>query len=433
MTSIEMTLLLVDDSQLILKMGKDLIKNGFGDRVHVLLAASGEEAIQVIENNYVDVMILDVVMPGINGVDVLKFMADSNRLDKTKILMCTSLTDKRFIKECFDLGASDYILKPLDSNEFAARISSAISEQQLKRELQQSIQIMREQNEELQSLYQELIETQSKLLQKEQMSSIGQLAAGIAHEINNPLGYVTSNVATLKNYLRSIKNFIGEIAPRLKENEEVGDVHQLKEKLKRLWDQQDIEFVLSDVDDIYTDIHDGLGKISFIVNSLRSFSKIDHMGDREYYDINEAIEQIILLTMGNESNDIRIETVFDAKSSVLVMGKEINQALLNILKNAIDAIKLSKKGGHIYISTYENSNEVVCSIADDGPGISEAYLSSIFTPFFTTKEVGSGIGLGLSVSYDIIVNKHHGKLEVASEIDKGTKFIVSLPKNTLEE
>lgn len=424
--------MIVDDSALILKMATDLIVTHYGDQVRIFTASSGEEALEIYGQEQIDVIVLDVVMPGLNGVDVLKYMNTHHVFDRTKVVMCTSLSDKSFVRECFELGASDYILKPLDADEFRARINSALNEQKLKKELHYSVQLMKEQNDELQSLYRQLVETQSQLMQKEQLVSISQLAAGVAHEINTPLGYVTSNVTTLKNYLRNVRNFVEVAGNRIKEvgsSDIPSTGNDVPDFLLRLWKSNDMDFILSDIEEISSDIQQGLSKIDFIVQSLRSFSMVDKSDELVRYNINEAVEQVIFLVSNDNMEAIRIHKRLEVETLLHGNGRELNLAILNIMKNAIDAIKAVRETGNVWIETNEKEDAICCRIRDDGKGIPEDKLSSIFNPFYTTGSAGSRIGLGLSIAYDIIVNKHGGQIEVNSRLNEGSEFIITLPKN----
>lgn len=416
-------LVIVDDSQIILAMARDILEKSGQIEAEIETISNGEAAIERLRRMDVDVVILDVVMPGINGVDILKFMGENDIFESTKAIMFTSLNDKSFMKECFEGGASDYIHKPLEPNEFIARIKSALAEQDLRKELISTIGIMKNQNEELVALYKELTETQSKLLQREQLMGLGRLAAGIAHEINTPLGYVSSNVVTLKSYINAIKKYMDEL---LRTSAVEPITH---DNVMTLLKKHDVEQATGDFTNIYFDIIDGIKRISFIVNSLRTFSRIDSYDEFEEYNINEALEQIIILTK-MESLDIAIvETDFREVPLVSAKGGELNQALLNVVKNAIDAIreKAGPSRGHITIRTESVEDGVKCTVHDTGTGIDHDIRKDIFTPFFTTKSVGSGMGLGLSITYDIVVNKHGGSIDVESSVEGGTTVTIILP------
>ncbi|MGB3366031.1 MAG: response regulator, partial [Acidaminobacteraceae bacterium] len=199
-----MNLLIVDDSKMIRMMSRDILVNNNID-ANILSCESGYLAFDMLKDNNIDVILLDIVMPSYTGIEVLKDLKEGGYLDKIRVLMFSSLSDKFALKECFELGAFDYILKPLEPIEFISRVSNALTDQRLRIELSKSLEEKTNQNKQLEDLNLKLKETQAELIHKEQMAGIGRLAAGIAHEINNPLGFISSNIETLKEYSITFK------------------------------------------------------------------------------------------------------------------------------------------------------------------------------------------------------------------------------------
>jgi two-component system NtrC family sensor kinase len=285
--------------------------------------------------------------------------------------------------------------------------------------------------EELQVTNKKLKETQSSLVQQEKLASIGQLAAGVAHELNNPLGFVMSNFNSLHNYYHSLKKYFAtweELLPKLNNgNGSASDegITQIEEIKK----QENISIVFKDVEDIFSECHDGFQRMTSIVKNLKDFSRIDHSEFIETYDLHAGIESTLVVARNEYKYVAEIEESLSDLPLIECNGGEINQVLLNIIVNAAHAIKSQGREdtGKISIKTYCDNEYVFCEIRDDGPGIPEQILGKIFDPFFTTKDVGSGTGLGLSISYDIIVNKHKGDLTVESKIGEGTSFTIKLP------
>ena len=276
-----------------------------------------------------------------------------------------------------------------------------------------------------------LLEDQLRLSQR--MEAVGQLAAGVAHELNTPIGFVASNTESVKNYVAQFKQLI------LRYQEFIDKVVQtqpglLPDELKRLREAEEdahLDFILEDLDDLFAETEEGFERISQIVVKLREFSRVDHGDESGHYNINKAIETTLVVSRNEYKYVAEAETDLAADLPDIVCNSgEINQVLLNIIVNAAQAIKEQQRQdkGFIRIATDFDDQWVRCRISDDGPGMSEEVKEKIFHPFFTTKAVGTGTGLGLYISYDIIVNKHGGKLQVESSPGQGTTFIIYLPR-----
>ncbi|UCD57565.1 MAG: PAS domain S-box protein, partial [Candidatus Hydrogenedentota bacterium] len=286
---------------------------------------------------------------------------------------------------------------------------------------------------ELEKANLELKEMQSQLVQSEKLASIGQLAAGVAHEMNTPLGFVSCNFQTLENYVKKIQELLemyGELAEEieaLKKTELLNKADTIEETRRAM----KIDFVLEDLPGLFNDSEEGLEAITNIVLNLRDFSRVDQPGSLARCNINDGIETTLVVTQNETKYHADIKTQLSEVPPILCNSGQINQVILNILMNATQAIKSQERGdkGTIIIKTYTTDNDVVCEISDDGCGIPSNDLLRIFDPFFTTKPVSEGTGLGLSISHDIIVTKHKGKLLVDSTVGKGTKFTIKLPIN----
>lgn len=281
------------------------------------------------------------------------------------------------------------------------------------------------------ALYKEAEETnimlkkaQGTIIQQEKLASIGQLAAGIAHELNNPIGFVSSNFATLQLYIANLCKYYSAVRNALESSEENIDT----EEIDKLKSELQIDYIKDDLQTIFSESEEGLDRVTSIVKNLMSFSRIDVLEQMSSYDINNGLTN----TLGVARNEIGyvadVVTDFGEVEPVEANGSEINQVFLNIIINAVQAIKGQNRPGKgsITIKTRQENGWAVCSIKDDGPGIPEEKLGRIFDPFYTTKETGQGTGLGLNISYDIVVNKHKGKIDVQSS-GKGTEFVIYLP------
>ena len=294
--------------------------------------------------------------------------------------------------------------------------------------------------EKLEEANKELKETQSQLVQNEKLASIGQLAAGIAHEINTPVGFVASNFQTLESYIDKIEELLKMYDKLIVEIEASGKTELLNQThaIAKSRGDMKIDFILEDIQELFSDSKEGVARITNIVRNLRDFSRIDLPGSLDEYNINDGIETTLVVAKNEIKYDANVKTDFSEVPSILCLAGQINQVFLNVLINAAQAIK-SRHGddmGTITIKTYATDDQVVCEISDNGGGIAPENLSKVFDPFFTTKPTGKGTGLGLSVSHDIIVHKHNGELLVDSTVGEGTTFTIRLPigeKNPIDE
>jgi signal transduction histidine kinase len=275
-------------------------------------------------------------------------------------------------------------------------------------------------NEELHATVEDLKATQEQLIQSEKMASLGQLTAGIAHEINNPINFVTANIQPLKDDLQDILRVLSRYDEVVREKglgNEFAEVEAFKREAK-------IDYTLQEVNDLLKGIEDGAMRTSEIVKGLRNFSRLDQNVYRKT-NLNESLESTLTLLHSSYKNRIEIVKEYGDLREVDCYPGKINQVFMNILSNAIQAIP---EQGTIFITTLQLEDNVRISIRDTGTGMSDEVRKRIFDPFFTTKDVGKGTGLGLSISFGII-QKHSGDIEVFSESGKGTEFVITIPIN----
>jgi two-component system NtrC family sensor kinase len=284
---------------------------------------------------------------------------------------------------------------------------------------------------ELEKVHTEMKGMQSQIVQSEKLASVGQLAAGVAHEMNTPVGFVVSNFETLQKYFRKFKTLL-EMYAELGRMMLTADKSQLSSKLaeinKTATDMK-VGFVLEDIGALFEESKEGLTRVTKIIQNLRDFSRIDQAEAFDEYDINHGIEATLVVAKNAVKHHADVITEFADVPQIPCNASPVNQVFLNILVNAAQAIESQHRetNGSIKIKTYTDDIHVICRIIDDGPGIPANIIEKIFDPFFTTKPAGKGTGLGLSVSYDIIVRKHKGELLVSSEVGKGTEFTIKLP------
>lgn len=263
----------------------------------------------------------------------------------------------------------------------------------------------------------QLKSTQMQMIQREKLASIGQLAAGIAHEINNPLGFLMSNHTMISKFIRTFE----KACHRVKDLE--SDMYASIEK------DLDLAYVFSEMDDLLLESSEGYSRIIEIVKNLKNFARIDDSEKFATYDLEKGIESTLIVARNELKYAAEVTLEFCGLPCIQAHGGLINQVLLNIVVNSAQAIRL-KHGeamGKIKICTKKVENLAICIIEDDGIGISEDKLLTIFDPFYTTKKPGEGTGMGLSLSYDIIVNKHHGTLVAEHSAMGGALFRIELP------
>jgi PAS domain S-box-containing protein len=304
-------------------------------------------------------------------------------------------------------------------------------------ELRKSEKAAKTAYEQLEKANNELKTMHSQMLQSEKLAAIGQLAAGVAHEMNTPVGFVASNFQTLESYVNKFKKLLemyDELAKAIETSEKT-ELLNNAETITKLRDTMKMDFILGDLHELFNDSKEGLERVTNIIQNLRDFSRIDQTDSYGDYNINDSINTTLAVARNTIKYDAEVKTELSEIPVVFCNASQINQVVLNIILNAVQAIKTQEKGekGVITIRTCSTEDEVICEIADNGPGIPAEIIPKIFDPFFTTKPAGKGTGLGLSISYDIIVNKHKGKILVDSTIGKGAKFTIMLPIKTKKE
>ena len=279
----------------------------------------------------------------------------------------------------------------------------------MRSEQQRRIDKLSRLNSEMVAINSELKATQAQLLQSEKMASIGQLAAGVAHEINNPIGYVYANFNTLSGYVKDL------LAAAL-----AGPQATAK--------PLDLDFLSEDLPDLLRETRDGLDRVTKIVRDLKDFSRVDTSDDWEPADLVAGLESTLNIVQNEVKYKAIVERQLVALPRVLCRPSEINQVFMNLLVNAAQAIP---ERGVIRLSSGFDDEHAWVEVADTGKGMTAEVRNRIFEPFFTTKPVGQGTGLGLSLSYSI-VQKHHGRIDVSSEPGRGTSFRVTLPRRQPE-
>jgi signal transduction histidine kinase len=271
----------------------------------------------------------------------------------------------------------------------------------------------------LETLVKKLNEAQSQLMQSEKMASIGQLAAGVAHEINNPIGYINSNLGTLEKYIKNLFSIVDTFEQAETQLDKRSEPYVRLQALKK---QLDLGFLREDIFTLMNESREGVERVKNIVQNLKDFSHVDE-SEWQWADLLKGLDSTLNVVWNELKYKAEVIKEYGKLPQVECLPFQLNQVFMNMLVNAAQAIDTQ---GTITIRTGTSGDEVWVEFTDTGHGIQPENLDRIFEPFFTTKAVGKGTGLGLSLSYSI-VQKHHGRIHVASEIGKGTTFRIFLP------
>lgn len=420
-----MRVLIADDDPVI----HEELSGRVASRGHeVSVCHSGDEAWEGFVSKKPPIVILDWNMEH-GGTPLCRKIREHERGPETVVIAITNGSAE--LEEVLDGGADDYVTKPVDPKQFEVRLAIAEQrEKEIQRRLEVEAELKRvndglsKANAELQEANEKLKSNQSQLVHSEKMASIGQLAAGIAHEINNPVGFVKSNLGMLSDYVGVFKNLLGEYST-LAEDVRKGPVNGQAEALERIdkiLQDENLDFVMEDVDSLLSESLNGADRVREIAQSLKSFARLDE-AEMQYADLNEGLE----VTLRMISNEIKyhctVHKDLQPLPPILCYPGQLNQVFMNLIINASQAIN---DEGEIAIETRALEDEVLVRIADTGEGIPQKNIPKLFNPFFTTKPIGEGTGLGLSVSYGII-KRHNGRIEVESELGTGTTFSIYLP------
>jgi signal transduction histidine kinase len=313
-----------------------------------------------------------------------------------------------------------------------AKENSHIIKQQnvvLERKVKERTEELEQKNETLNVTLNDLQEAQMQLVESEKMASLGQLTAGIAHEINNPINFVTGNIGPLK---RDVSALLDTISMLESFNEQDLSKEEKAQKIQQFKDDLDFDYLKMEINHLLKGIHEGATRTAEIVKSLRIFSRLDE-DDIKQADLNEGLESTLII-INNMLSKINVVKRYGTLPLVNCYPGKLNQVFLNIISNAVYAIHQKfndSEGGELIIETKMDHNKVYISIADNGTGMTEETKRKMFDPFYTTKDVGQGTGLGMSIAFNTI-QKHDGVMQVETEMGKGSVFNIILPVNEME-
>lgn len=415
-------ILVVDDNPTNLAVISQALKVG-GYKVRV--ASDGEEALAMVERCATlqseqalpELILLDVQMPGIDGFETCRRLQANPAAKAIPVIFMTALNDAESKVKGLSLGAVDYVTKPFEQEEVLARVKVHWRLKQLTDRLEQEVA---ERTASLQH-------TQLQLIQQEKLSTLGQLVAGVAHEINNPLSFVVGNITPAKEYLADITKLLN-----LYQQHYPQPVAAVAKEIDKI----DLEFALEDFAKILNSMQLGTERIQDISLSLRNFARSSN-DTRIKADLHEGMDSTLVLLkhrLKDQGNRGEIEVIkhYGNLPEVDCYPGPMNQVFMNLFANAIDALEEAwekdQRSLKIQIDTEVcHDDTIIIQIADNALGMTENVRQNLFQPLFTTKSIGKGTGLGLSIAQQIVVDKHSGKLLCDSTVGNGTEFRVEIP------
>ncbi len=436
------TILVIDDSPTNLEvLYTTLADAGY----EVLVEMDGISGIEQVENNPPDLILLDIMMPKIDGFETCRRLQTNPVTKDIPIIFMTALSDTVEKVRGLKLGAVDYITKPFQQEEVIARIKVQLKLRRLNIELdkqkQQLEERVKERTAELSEALEALQKMQLQLVQSEKISSLGQLVAGVAHEVNNPIGFISTNLYHADKYAQDLIHLLN-----LYQQKYPNPDSEIEEVIETV----DLRHISNDLPKMISSMRLGSDRVRGIMQSLRNFSRADGL-EKKLVDIHEGMETTLMILQHRLKSQtyrpaIQVMKEYGNIPQFACYPGQLNQVFMNLIANAIDAIDEGVEGSNwekeksklftadnvlstpmICIFTSIDRENVTIHIGDNGKGMESEVRDRIFQAYYTTKPEGKGTGLGLSMSYQIITEKHNGTLECISSPGKGTEFIIKIP------
>ncbi|MBE9079434.1 response regulator [Romeria aff. gracilis LEGE 07310] len=416
--------LVVDDSLTNLLIITEALQKG---GIVTQSAVDGESALALIAQTPPALILLDVEMPRLSGFETCRQLKANPMTQDIPIIFTTAFTDTEYKVKGFSLGAVDYIPKPFSPAEVIARVQVHLKLRALSNQLEQRVA----------DRTAALLQAQAQMEQREKLSVLGQLVAGIAHEMNNPIGCIVSNLTPIRNYIGNLTKLLERYQ---KEHPDPS------EALEMAVEEADLEFILSDIPKLLNSLELSAARIKDLTVSLRNFARGDN-AEEAVVDIHAGLDSTLVILhhrfkpIGYRPQ-IEVAKHYGQLPPVKGYPTRLNQVFMNLLANAIDALEeqfshltaalplgqaVAAYSPQITIRTEAGSGYITITIADNGPGMTAEVKAHIFEQLYTTKPIGQGTGLGLAIAHQIVTEKHGGTLEVISEPNQGAAFVVTLP------
>jgi len=382
----------------------------------LVFARDGHEALEKLQTeDAIDMVLTDINMPGMDGLTLLDKLSEIDR--HLKAVVVSAYGDMQNIRTAMNRGAFDFLTKPIDFDDLLITINKTLTS-------------VRHIKENLQQLHQ----AQLQLVQHEKMATLGQLVAGVAHEINNPVGFIFGNLSHAEGYVRDLIDLLELYRSKFPDPGE-----EIEEEIE----ETDLEFLLEDLPKLLDSMKEGTKRIAQISQSMRTFSRGD-TDRRVEFDLHEGLDSTLLilkhrLKASDRRPPIEVEKCYGDLPPIEGYPGQLNQVFMNLLANAIDAVEERHLHEPEFVPTLTLKTDVsevdkwiTIEIADNGIGMSDEIKAKIFDRLFTTKPVGKGTGLGLSISQQIVTEKHGGRLNFTSKFGEGTAFTIVLPARSSE-
>jgi signal transduction histidine kinase len=376
------TLLVADDEPDMLRF----LKSQLSSHYRVLEAVDGQQAIEKASQFLPDIILLDMMMPEKDGLQACREIREHTATQNTPIVLLTARADEETKLAALSAGASDFLAKPFSTTELHVRIKNLVESHQYQRKVSK-------QNQALESTIEQLKETETQLVQTEKLASLGRMSAGIIHEINNPLNFAATGLYTLRN------------------------------KSKYLAPEQQEEY-----QEILKDVEDGIKRVKNIVSDLRTFTHPDTEG-RDQVEVSEVVSASLRFLSNEWKSHVEIVQNLTEHQTIWANKNKLIHVLVNLLQNSLDALKaktFTEEKPTLWIDSRLAPGKSILVVRDNGTGISAEHLDKIFDPFYTTKDVGAGMGLGLSICYRI-VQEYEGRITVRTEAGKFCEFTLEFP------
>jgi signal transduction histidine kinase len=409
-------ILIVDDNPTNLAVLSQALK---GAGLAVRTAEDGESALELVTRKLPALILLDVQMPGISGFEVCQKLKADPKTQGIPIIFTTALADTESKIKGLSLGAVDYIPKPFEQEEAIARVRVHLKLKQLTDELEQLV------TERTVAL----ADAQIQMVQQEKLSMLGQLLAGVAHEINNPIGCIASNINPANEYVAELSQIL-----RLCQSHQT----QLPDELQAAIAEVDLDFALEDLPNLLKSMQLSIERIKEISGALRGFVRTDTAPVKVFLE--EGLDNTLMIlhhrlkALGRRPA-IQVIKHYNHTATIEGYPGQLNQVFMNILANAIDALEeawnqglMADRTPTITLTTELLDNHKICiRVSDNGLGMTEEVRQKVFDHLFTTKEIGKGTGLGLAIAHQIITERHRGTIQVESILHQKTEFVITIP------